>query len=149
MCQICCHTYHGNECIICVQNSDFNRSLKVDLNNLLSSNITEISQQFLDIPESGFPSESVQDIDVRPPTIDELREIRVANFTEKKEVSINLKRMTIKKWSDQGVSRHQSKSICKTFVINLCYNKYVQTLPKINKGTTLIKNARKFVDLCM
>ena len=51
----------------------------------------------MDIPEAGFPDESVQDIDVRPPTIDELREIRVANFTEKKEVSIKLNRMTIKK----------------------------------------------------
>ena len=149
MCQICCHTYHGNECIICVQNSDFNRSLKVDLNNLLSNNITEISQQFLDIPESGFPSESVQDIDVRPPTIDELREIRVANFTEKKEVSINLKRMTIKNDLIKAFQDIKVNQICKTFVINLCYNKYVQTLPKINKGTTLIKNARKFVDLCM
>ena len=51
----------------------------------------------MDISEEGVPDESVQDIDVRPPTIDELREIRVANFTEKKEVSIKLNRMTIKK----------------------------------------------------
>ena len=57
---------------------------EVDLNNLLSNNVTEFSQQLLDIPEAGFPNESVQDIDVRPPTIDDLREIRVVNFTEKK-----------------------------------------------------------------
>ena len=57
---------------------------EVDLNNLLSNNATEFSQQLLDIPEAGFPNESVQDIDVRPPTIDDLREIRVVNFTEKK-----------------------------------------------------------------
>ena len=90
VCQTCCHTYQGNECIICVQNSEFNRSSDVHLNNLLSNNVTEFSQL-------GYPDESVQDIDVRPPTIDELREIRVANFTEKKEVSIKLNRMTIKK----------------------------------------------------
>ena len=53
-----------------MQNSEFNRSLEVDLNNLLSNNATELSQQLLDIPEAGFPNESVQDIDVRPPTID-------------------------------------------------------------------------------
>ena len=57
---------------------------EVELNNLLSNNVTEFSQQLLDIPEAGFPNESVQDIDVRPPTIDDLREIRVVNFTEKK-----------------------------------------------------------------
>ena len=57
---------------------------EVDLNNLLSNNVTEFSQQLLDIPEAGFPNESVQDIDVRPPTIDDLREIRVVNFTEQK-----------------------------------------------------------------
>ena len=57
---------------------------EVDLNNLLSNNVTEFSQQLLDIPEAVFPNESVQDIDVRPPTIDDLREIRVVNFTEKK-----------------------------------------------------------------
>ena len=56
--------------------------LEVDLNNLLSNNVTEFSQQLLDIPEAVFPNESVQDIDVRPPTIDDLREIRVVNFTE-------------------------------------------------------------------
>ena len=61
----------------------FNRSLEVDLNNLLSNNVTEFSQQLLDMPEEGFPNESVQDIDVWPRTIDKLREIRVANFTEK------------------------------------------------------------------
>ena len=48
----------------------------------------------LDIPEAGFPNESVQDINVSPPTIDKLSEIRVGNFTEKKEVSIKLNRMT-------------------------------------------------------
>ena len=36
---------------------------EVDLNNLLSNNVTEFSQQLLDIPEAGFPNESVQDID--------------------------------------------------------------------------------------
>ena len=36
---------------------------EVDLNNLLSNNATEFSQQLLDIPEAGFPNESVQDID--------------------------------------------------------------------------------------
>ena len=56
--------------------------LEVDLNNLLSNNVTEFSQQLLDIPDAVFPNESVQDIDVRPPTIDDLREIRVVNFTE-------------------------------------------------------------------
>ena len=50
----------------------------------------------LDIAEAGFPNESVQDIEVKPPTIDELREIRVANFTKIKQVSINLDHMTIK-----------------------------------------------------
>ena len=54
-------------------------------------------QQLLDIPEASFPNENVQHINVSPPTIDELREIRAANFTEKKEVSIKLNRMTIKK----------------------------------------------------
>ena len=93
VCQTCCHKYQGNECIICVQNSEFNRSLEVDLNNLLSINVTEFSQQLLDIPEAGFPNENVQDIDVRPRTIDELMEIRVANFTERKEVSIKLNRI--------------------------------------------------------
>ena len=63
---------------------------EVDLNNLLSNNVTEFSQQLLDIPEAGFPNESVQDVDVRPRTIDELREIKVSKFTEKKEVSIKL-----------------------------------------------------------
>ena len=56
--------------------------LEVDLNNLLSNNVTEFLQQLLDIPEAVFSNESVQDIDVRPPTIDDLREIRVVNFTE-------------------------------------------------------------------
>ena len=96
VCQTCCHTYQGNECIICMQNSEFNRSLEVDLNNLLSNNVTEFSQQLLDIPGADFPNESVQDIDVNSATIDKLREIRVTNFTEKKEVSIKLNRMTIK-----------------------------------------------------
>ena len=50
----------------------------------------------LDIAEAGFPNESVQDIEVKPPTIDELREIKVANFTKIKQVSINLDHMTIK-----------------------------------------------------
>ena len=40
VCQTCCHTYQGNECIICLQNSEFNRSFEVDLNNLLSNNVT-------------------------------------------------------------------------------------------------------------
>ena len=96
VCQSCCHTYQGYEFIIYVQNSEFNRSLEVDLNHLLFNNVTEFSQQLLDIPEVAFPSKSKQDIDVRPRTIDELREIRVANFTERKEVSIKLNRMTIK-----------------------------------------------------
>ena len=55
VCQTCCHIYHRNECIICVQSSEFNRSLEVDLNHLLSNNVTEFSQQLLDIPEAGFP----------------------------------------------------------------------------------------------
>ena len=75
-----------------------------------------------------FPSKSTQDIDVRSRTIDELREIRVANFTERKEVSIKLNRMTIindliKAFQDIKVSQ-----ILKIFLINLCYNKYAQTL---------------------
>ena len=100
VCQTCCHTYQGNECIICVQNSEFSRSLEINLNNLLSNNVTEFSQQLLDIPAAGLPSQSVRGIDVRPPTIDELREIRVANFAEKKEVSIKFNRTAIKMiWS--------------------------------------------------
>ena len=70
-----------------MQNSEFNRSLEVDLNNLLSNNATELSQQLLDIPEAGFPNESVQDADVRPPTIDELRQIRVANLLGRKKLA--------------------------------------------------------------
>ena len=128
VCQTCCHTYQGNECIICGQNSEFNRSLEVDLNNLLSNNVTEFSQQFLDIPETGFPNESVQDIDVRPPTIDELREIRVANFTEKKEVSIKLNRMAIKNGLIKAFQDTKVSQIWKIFLINLCCNKYAQTL---------------------
>ena len=54
VCQTCCHTYQGNECIICVQNSEFKRSLEVDLNNLLSNNVTEFSQQLLDIPMKAY-----------------------------------------------------------------------------------------------
>ena len=96
VCQTCCHTYQGNECIICVQNSEFSRSLEINLNNLLSNNVTEFSQQLLDIPAAGLPNQSVRGIDVRPPTIDELREIRVANFAEKKEVSIKFNRTAIK-----------------------------------------------------
>ena len=88
VCKTCCHTYQGNECIICVQNCEFSRSLEINLNNLLSNNVTEFMQQ--------FPNESVRGIDVRPPTIDELREIRVANFAEKKEVSIKFNRTAIK-----------------------------------------------------
>ena len=128
VCQTCCHTYQENECIICVQNSEFNRSLEVDLNNLLSNNATELSQQLLDIPEAGFPNESVRDVDVRPPTIDELRQIRVANFTEKKEVSIKPDRMTIKNDLIKAFQDNKVSQICKVFVINLCYNKYAQTL---------------------
>ena len=52
--QTCCHTYQGSECIICVQNSEFERSLEVDLNNLLSNNVTEFSQQLLDIPMKAY-----------------------------------------------------------------------------------------------
>ena len=52
--QTCCHTYQGNECIICLQNSEFNISLEVDLNNLLSNNVTEFSQQLLDIPMKAY-----------------------------------------------------------------------------------------------
>ena len=51
----------------------------------------------LDIPEAGFPNESVQDMDVTLRAIDKLREIRVVIFTERKKVSIKLNRMTIKK----------------------------------------------------
>ena len=83
----------------------------------------------MDISEEGVPDESVQDIDVRPPTIDELREIRVANFTEKKEVSIKLNRMTIKK--NDLIKTFQDikvRQIWKIFVINLCYNECTQTL---------------------
>ena len=67
--------------------------MEVDLNNLLSNNVT-VFATVLDIPEAGFPNESVQDINVSPPTIDKLSEISVGNFTEKKEVSIKLNRMT-------------------------------------------------------
>ena len=130
VCQTCCCTYQGNECIICVQNSEFGKlgSLEVDLNNLLSNNVTEFSQQFLDIPEAGSPNESVQDIDVKPPTVDELREIRVANFTEKKEVGIKLNRIIIKNDLIKVFQDIKVSQIRKNFVINLCYNKYAQTL---------------------
>ena len=130
VCQTCCCTYQGNECIICVQNSEFGKlgSLEVDLNNLLSNNVTEFSQQFLDIPEADSPNESVQDIDVKPPTVDELREIRVANFTEKKEVGIKLNRIIIKNDLIKVFQDIKVSQIRKNFVINLCYNKYAQTL---------------------
>ena len=128
VCQTCCHTYQGNECIICVQNPEFKGSLEVDLNNLLSNNVAEFSQQLLDIPEAGFPNESVQDKDVRGPTIDELREIRVASFTEKKEVSIKLNRMAVKNDLIKAFQYIKVSQIWKIFVINLCYNKYAQTL---------------------
>ena len=82
----------------------------------------------LDIPEAGFPNESVQDVDVRPPTIDELRQIRVVNFTEKKEVSIKPDRMAIKNDLIKAFKDNKISQIWKVFVINLCYNKYAQTL---------------------
>ena len=82
----------------------------------------------LDIPEAGFPNEIIQDIDVSPPTIDELREIRVANFTEKKEVSIKFNRMIIKNYLIKAFQDIKVSQIWKIFVINLCYNKYAQTL---------------------
>ena len=104
-----------------MQNSEFNRSLEVDLNNLLSNNATELSQQLLDIPEACFPNESVQDVDVRPPTIDELRQIRVANFTEKKEFTIKPDRMTIKNDMIKAFQDNKVSQIWKVFVINLCY----------------------------
>ena len=130
VCQTCCCTYQGNECIICVQNSEFGKfgSLEVDLNNLLSNNVTEFLQQLLDIPEAGSPNESVQDIDVKPPTVDELREIRVANFTEKKEVGIKLNRIIIKNDLIKAFQDIKVSQIRKNFVINLRYNKYAQTL---------------------
>ena len=101
---------------------------EVDLNNLLSNNVTEFSQQLLDIPEAGFPNESVQDVDVRPRTIDELREIKVSKFTEKKEVSIKLNCMKIKNDLIKAFQDIKVSQIWKIFVINLCYNKYTQTL---------------------
>ena len=110
--------------------------MKVDLNNLLSNNVTDISQQLLDIPESGFPSERAQDIDVRPPTIDELREIKVANLTEKKKVSIKRERMTIKNDLIEAFQDIKVNQIWKIFVINLCYNKYVQIIKML--GSLLI-----------
>ena len=58
VCQSCCRTYQGNEFIIYVQNSEFKRSLDVDLNHLLSKNLTEFSQQLLDIPEADFPAKA-------------------------------------------------------------------------------------------
>ena len=79
-------------------------------------------------PEAGFPNESGQDIDVSPPTIDELREIRVANFTEKKEVNIKLNCMAIKNDLIKAFQDIKVSQIWKIFVINLCYNKYAQTL---------------------
>ena len=82
----------------------------------------------LDIPEAGFPNESVQDTDVSPSAIDELKEIRVANFIEKKEFSIKLNRMTIKNDLIKAFQDIKASQIWKTFVINLCYNKYPQTL---------------------
>ena len=111
-----------------MQNPEFKGSLEVDLNNLLSNNVAEFSQQLLDIPEAGFPNESVQDKDVRAPTIDELREIRVASFTEKKEVSIKLNRMAVKNDLIKAFQYIKVSQIWKIFVINLCYNKYAQTL---------------------
>ena len=33
VCQTFCHIYQGYECILCVQNSELNRSLELDLNN--------------------------------------------------------------------------------------------------------------------
>ena len=110
-----------------MQNSEFNRSLEVDLNNLLSNNVT-VFATVLDISEAGFPNESIQDINVSPPTIDELKEIRAANFTEKKEVSIKLNRMTIKNDLIKAFQGIKVSQIWKIFVINLCYNKYAQTL---------------------
>ena len=86
---------------------------EVNLNNLLSNNVTEFSQQLLDIPEASFPIGSVEDVDVRPPTIDELRDIRVVNYTEIKEVTIKLNGITIK--NDLIKSRHQSKSDSENF----------------------------------
>ena len=80
------------------------------------------------MPEAGFPNDSVQNIDVSPPTIDELREIKVANFTEKKEVSIKPDRMPIKSDLIKAFQDIKVSQIWKIFVINLCYNKYAQTL---------------------
>ena len=81
----------------------------------------------LDIPEAGFPNESVQDADVRTSTIDELRQIRVANLL-KKEVSIKPDRITIKNDLIKAFQENKVSQIWKVFVINLCYNKYAQTL---------------------
>ena len=113
-------------CIIL--NSEFKISLEVDLKNLLSNNVTEFSQQLSDIPEAGFPNEIVQDIDVGSPTIYDLKKIRVANFTEKKEVSTKLNRMTIKNYLIKAFQDIKVNQIWKIFVINLCYKKYVQAL---------------------
>ena len=82
----------------------------------------------LDIPGADLPNESVQDIDVNPPTIDKLRETRVADFTEKKKVSIKLNRITIKNDLIKAFQDIKVSQIWKIFVINLCYNKYAQTL---------------------
>ena len=117
----------GNECIICVQNSEFNRSLEVDLDNLISNNVT-VFATVLDILEAGFLNESVQDIDVSPPTIDELRGIRAATLTEKKEVSKKLNHMAIRNDLIKAFQDIKINQIWKIFVINLCYNKYAQAL---------------------
>ena len=96
VCHHCCHTYQRNQSIICVQNSQFNSSCEVNLNNSLCNTVIKFLQKLLDIPEAGFPNGSIQGIDVRPPTIDDLRKISVANFTNKKEVSRKHNHMTIK-----------------------------------------------------
>ena len=57
--------------------------------NLLSHNVRECLQ-VVGYTRSRFSNESVQGIGVRPPTIDELMEIKVANFTQKKEVKLKL-----------------------------------------------------------
>ena len=82
----------------------------------------------LDIPEASFPIGSEQDVDVRPPTIDELREMRLVNYTEIKEVTIKLNRITIKNDLIKAFQDIKVSQIRKIFVINLCYNKYAQTL---------------------
>ena len=87
----------------------------------------------MDIPEGGFPNESLQDINVSPPTIDELREIRAAMFTGKKEVSIKLNHMTIRNDLINAFQDIKVSQIWKIFVINLCYNKYAQTNQKLIK----------------